>query len=246
MNRKSERQPLRHPRLLESLYGIAWKFGARFAAPKGAHRSIFGRIYADNAWGSAESRSGPGSTRERGAELHPALIELLNRHSITSMLDAPCGDFNWLPGATAGLASYIGVDIVDELIETNQQKHGDGRHRFLCRDLTRDPLPKADLILCRDALIHFSFSDIWSALANFRRCGSQFLLATTFVDLARNVDIPTGGWRPLNLQADPFRLPEPIALIDDIPRGNLAPDKRLGLWKVESLPVDAARWTKAR
>jgi hypothetical protein len=225
---------------VEAVYGIAWKLGARFAAPKAAHRAIFQGIYATNAWGSSESRSGPGSTRARGAELRLALLDLLARHSVATLLDAPCGDFNWIGDATSGLTSYLGVDIVQELVSENNARYGDERHQFLCCDLTRDPLPKADLILCRDALVHFSFADVWSALANFKRSGSEFLLTTSFIDLARNDDVRTGGWRPLNLQAEPFRFPEPLAVIEDIPRGNVAPDKRLCLWKVASLTVDEA------
>jgi hypothetical protein len=234
---------VRNRNLAETVYGIAWKLGARFAASKAAHRAIFQRIYRTNAWQSSESRSGPGSTRERGAELRPALLDLLASHNVATLLDAPCGDFNWIGDATSGLTSYLGVDIVEELVSANEARYGDDRHHFLCRDLTRDPLPKADLILCRDALVHFSFADIWSALANFKRSGSEFLLTTSFIDLERNDDIRTGGWRPLNLQSEPFRFPEPIAEIEDIPRGNVAPGKRLCLWRVASLPMGQAALT---
>ena len=227
---------IRNLSLTETIYAIAWKLGARFHAPKAAHQRIFHRIYATNAWGDPESRSGPGSTRARGEELRPALLELMTRHSVTRLLDAPCGDFNWIRELTAGLTSYVGVDIVEELVTENNARYGDARHQFLWRDLTRDPLSRADLILCRDALIHFSFSDIFAALANFKRSGSELLLTTSFIDHPQNEEIRTGGWRPLNLQAEPFRFPEPIAVIDDIPSGNVAPGKRLCLWKIASLP----------
>jgi hypothetical protein len=239
-------RPVRTRNLAETVYEIVWKLGARFAAPKAAHRAIFRRIYTTNAWQNSESRSGPGSTRARGAELRPALLDLLARHSVATLLDAPCGDFNCIREATSGLSFYIGFYIVVELLSGNDARHGDDRHRFLCRDLTRDALAKADLILSRDALVHFSFSDIWSALANFKRSGSELLLTTSFIDLERNDDIRTGGWRPVNLQAEPFRFPEPIAVIEDIPHGNVAPGKRLCLWKVALLPVDAATGRKAK
>jgi hypothetical protein len=227
---------MRNRSLAEMRYEIAWRLGARFTAPKAVQQAIFQRIYATNAWQDPESRSGSGSTRARGAELRPALVELLAKHSVATLLDAPCGDFNWIGDATSGLTAYTGVDIVEELISANDARYGGHRHQFLCRDLTRDPLPKVDLILCRDALVHFSFSDIRSALANFKRSGSEFLLTTSFIDVLRNDDIPTGGWRPLNLQAEPFRFPEPLAAIEDIPRGNVAPGKRLCLWRMATLP----------
>lgn len=226
--------------IVETAYALAWKLGVRVAAPKAAHQAIFTRIYETNDWGDAESRSGPGSTRRRGAEIRPALVDLLARYSVSTLLDAPCGDFNWIRDVTPGaVASYIGVDIVEELIAENNARYGDERHRFLCRDLTRDPLPRADLILCRDALIHFSFADIRLALANFQRSGSEFLLTTSFIDVARNEDIRTGGWRPLNLQAGPFRFPEPLEVLDDIPTATVAPGKRLCLWRLASIDVDA-------
>src|SRR5688500_10229600 len=39
----------------EIVYGIAWKLGARFGAPKPLQRAIFQRIFATNAWGDSES-----------------------------------------------------------------------------------------------------------------------------------------------------------------------------------------------
>ena len=219
--------------LIETLIAVAHKLGVRIAAPRAAHHAIFTRIYRSNEWDDPESRSGPGSTRARGAGLRPALAELLARHSIATLLDAPCGDFNWIRDLTAEVPiSYTGVDIVEELIRDNIRRYADERHRFFCRDLTRDLLPKADLILCRDALVHFSFADIHAALANFKRSGSKYLLATSFIDLQCNEDIRTGGWRPLNLQAEPFLLPAPIESIPDTPPAGIAPGKRLCLWEL--------------
>lgn len=223
--------------LLEATYAILWKLGLRLPAPKAAHRVIFERIYSTNEWGSPESRSGPGSTRARGAELRQPLLDLLARHRIATLLDVPCGDFNWLREMTFGLSSYVGVDIVEDLVANNTDLYGDQRHSFLCRDFTRDPLPKADLILCRDALIHLSFADIWCALENFKRSSSQFLLTTSFIDLQHNQDTRTGGWRPLNLQSHPFGFPKPVDVVEDVPAGDIAPGKRLCLWRIATLPM---------
>ena len=61
-------------------------------------------------------------------------------------------------------------------------------------DITRDRLPRVDLILCRDVLPHLSFADIARAVDNFKRSGATWLLTNTFVDRPRNDDIPTGAW----------------------------------------------------
>ena len=221
-------------RLCEIAYAAAWRLGASPRASTGVQRTIFTRIHDQNLWRDPESRSGPGSTAARGASLRPALIDLLDRQGVKTLLDAPCGDFHWMRDVMEGLdVTYIGVDIVASLVAGNQAAYGKPGRQFACLDLTRDPLPRADLILCRDALVHLSFADIAAALRNFRDSGSRLLLTTTFIDTARNEDIRTGGWRRLNLQLEPFGFPEPIATIEDLPAGGIAPGKRLALWELQ-------------
>ena len=47
------------------------------------------------------------------------------------------------------LEQYIGVDIIPELIARNQSLYGNERTRFVLLDLTRDELPRVDVILSR-------------------------------------------------------------------------------------------------
>jgi hypothetical protein len=129
---------------------------------------------------------------------------------------------------------YIGADIVGELVERNAREFGSARRRFVRLDLTTDNLPRVDLVLCRDALVHFSYAHIWSAIENIKRSGAEYLLTTTFVD-RRNKNIPTGGWRRLNLEAPPFSFPQPLELIDEQCQPRCA-EKHLALWRVRDLP----------
>lgn len=225
--------------LPEVLHAILWKLGFRVRASKTVQQSIFTRVYEQYEWGTGESRSGPGSTRARGADFRSDLVDLLSRFNVSSILDAPCGDFNWMRDLiTAQRISYVGVDIVEDLIATNRQRFSSASCRFECGDLTRDPLPKADLIFCRDCLVHLSDADIRAAINNFKQSGSRYLLTTSFVDVQINVDVRTGGFRALNLQAAPFAFPDPLAFIDDVPV-TLQPiyrRKRLCLWELESVP----------
>jgi SAM-dependent methyltransferase len=205
----------------------------------GGPRAVFTRVYRRNVWGDAESVSGPGSTAARGEAFRGEIIDLLRRLDARVLLDAPCGDFNWIAEVADAVPQYVGVDVVPELIERVRAVHGNARRTFICADLVRDPLPRADVILCRDALVHFSFSEIRAALANFRRSGATYLLTTTFVDAPRNADIRTGaGWRDLNLQEPPFAFPPPLELIDErCPAyGGVNRSKHLGLWRLDTLP----------
>jgi len=202
--------------------------------PRWYHRRVFTGIFRGNAWGSEESVSGPGSTRARGASFSDDIIALLRSLQVRTLLDAPCGDFNWIGAVADSIERYVGVDIVDELIARNVQQHTNERRTFLCADFTRDALPRADVILCRDALVHFSFADGHAALRNFRRSGARYLLATTFIGHERNANCRTGSWRMLNMERAPFRFPPALALIDErrVMDDGRDSGKRLGLWEI--------------
>ena len=191
----------------------------------------FSEIYRDNLWGDSESVSGRGSTLGRTVTIRSALPELLRSIGAKSLLDAPCGDFNWMRLVDLGEIRYTGVDVVTELIIRNRRLYGGPGRDFVVADVIRDQLAKSDAILCRDCFIHLSFRDIQRTLTNFKRSGSQFLLATTHVDIVENTDVRTGGWRSINLQTAPFNFPQPLELlVEDAELG-----KCLGLWRLSDI-----------
>jgi hypothetical protein len=209
------------------------------AAGSGRMEATFSRIYEQNVWANAESVSGPGSTIARAAEFIDDLVALLKHLDTRVLLDAACGDFNWAGPVADAVEQYIGLDVVSDLIVRNQHASAGVRRRFMRADLTADPLPQADVILCRDCLVHFSFQDIVRALHNFQHSGSRYVLTTTFIGRGANDDIATGAWRPLDLQAPPFALPLPLAVVDEkcMHTGGIYRDKRLALWTLAALPT---------
>jgi SAM-dependent methyltransferase len=200
------------------------------------HRKVFGRIYGQRTWGNEETVSGPGSGIERTAELREVLPRLFEELRVETLLDAGCGDFHWLRLAELPIKSYIGVEVVPQLVTELEASHGSTMRSFRAADITRDRLPTADLVLCRDVLIHFPDRDVLRAIENFAR-SARWLLTTTFVDRERNDPIELGDWRTLNLQVRPFDFPPPLRLIDDVPLidRELYLDKRLALWELSGL-----------
>jgi glycosyltransferase involved in cell wall biosynthesis len=203
--------------------------------------NVFEEIYQTNAWGNSESHSGHGSSARATRFLRTALSQLLSDLGVKSMLDVPCGDFNWMRLLDLPI-DYFGADIVPQLIEQNQKRYSRPGRAFAILDATKDPLPKADLVFARDLLVHLCEKDIWSALKNLANSGAKYLVATTFTSRNKNVDIETGQWRPLNLQRPPFSFPAPIRLINERCEegGRLWADKCLGVWKVSDLQAGAA------
>jgi SAM-dependent methyltransferase len=194
----------------------------------------FERIHAKNHWGAAESVSGDGSTIAATAQIRAALPNLLKELEVRTILDAPCGDFNWmrlLLTDTPTIERYVGMDIVPSLIERNQSAYASDTVSFEHGDITISPLPTVDLIINRDCLLHLSFKDALAALKNFKKSGSKYLLTNTYTQIMKNQDIPSGRWRFINLELEPYRLPPPLKTIDD---GD-AQGKCMGLWKLQDL-----------
>lgn len=199
--------------------------------------STFAPFYEKNRWGDDESVSGPGSSLERTVKLRGELPILLQELGARTLLDAPCGDFNWMKDTPLGVEQYIGADIIPDLIARNQQLYGNDQTQFLLLDLTRDKLPRADVILCRDCLIHFSYRHIAAAIKNFKRSGSTYLLTNSYPMWRRNEDIRTGSFRPLNLTLAPLNFPPPLKQIHEkLPEEEARFfGKILGVWKLSHL-----------
>ena len=195
----------------------------------------FTKIYDQNMWGDTESISGALSSMEGAAPIRAKLAGFLEGLEVGTFLDVPCGDFNWMDQLELPIKEYIGADIVKAMIEDNQKKFGSEDRHFIYLDMMNEELPEADLIFCRECFIHFSNHDIVKTLENFKRSDAEYLLTTTHPELKKNIDIGTGFWRPINLQAAPFNLPPPLKLLTEYAHTNGVLGKSMGLWRIADL-----------
>lgn len=201
-------------------------------------RDTFRRIYQHNEWGSDESVSGRGSTLKATEDLRRSIRIIVDKLEIETIVDAACGDAGWWHEMVFDhRVRYLGVDIVPELVEQNKAWYGEfGSRRqttdqFAVMDITRDPLPPADLIFARDVLVHFSNADVTKALVNVKNSHAKYFMATTFPEHENSGDMKTGEWRPLNLE-QMWGLGKPIEVINEfcgIP-GYL--DKSMAIWRL--------------
>lgn len=199
--------------------------------------ATFRDIHRRNHWAATASPSGLGAGSEQTTLLRKTLPGFLRRLGVETLLDLPCGDFGWMRLVELPVRSYIGADLLSELIQPLQATHGDSQRRFVVLDLIVDELPRADLILCRDCLVHLSFGDIRRAVTNVLAADLRYLLTTTFPATERNEDIVTGDWRPLNLERAPFNFPAPTAVLNEgcTEADGAFADKSLGLWRTGDL-----------
>ena len=215
-----------------------WPKGQDAADPAFRDRAleeVFGHIYRQNLWQGTATCSGKGSDLASTIAIRAALPSLLCELGVETLLDAPCGDVLWLARIeNLGLRHYIGVDIVAEILAANIAKGlilGAATTTFARLNMTAEPLPAADMVLCRDGLVHMPVRDVASSLVNVRASGARFLLTTTYPAACENLEIDPGWWRPLNLEKAPFALPPPKLAFADGEDG-----KFLALWRAVDLP----------
>lgn len=194
----------------------------------------FSHIYRTGVWQSTPDApsSGAGSHPAVAGRLGRELPALVNKLGVSHFLDIGCGDFSWMRDVELG-CRYTGADIVPSVIERNTEQFGRPDRQFLTLNATVDPLPGADMALCREVLFHLSFADARALLENVRRSGIKWFLATTDNVTRFNADIESGDFRVLNLSVAPFRFPEPeLRLGDDV----LVPGRSVAVWRVDRLP----------
>jgi hypothetical protein len=199
---------------------------------------IFTQIYRQNGWFHPETVSGSGSAIFNTVSIREELPILIRELGVRTLCDIPCGDCNWIRELSLDIDLYVGADVVREIIDLHQRRSGGERRRFYHWDITHDPLPAFDLVLCRDCLVHFSLEDARKAVGNIVRSRSRFLVTTTYPSLRTNEEIATGDWRPVNLEREPFCFPPPLRLIREhqIWQAEVYTDKSLGVWRIEELP----------
>ncbi len=174
--------------------------------------------------GLPETACGYGSTLAATERLRVSLPALLAVLEIRSLLDAPCGDLNWISRTDLGRVTYIGVDASEQNLATGRQRAPKMPTARL--DVLFDPLPRMDAVLCRDFLQHLPDQMVQVALANIMASGARWLLATSHeADENEDIERP-GDFRPLNLKIAPHGLGEPVEAIED------GPGRIIGVWRL--------------
>ncbi len=131
---------------------------------------VFTDIYLRGRWGGAEGEfsSGSGShddaiVRQYVAAVRPWL-ESINSRGLTCV-DLGCGDFNVGKQLADLCGSYVGVDIVQPLIDRHQANFSNDRVAFKRLNLVEDPPPPGDVCFLRQVLQHLSNHQIAAILA---------------------------------------------------------------------------------
>lgn len=148
-----------------------------------------------------------------------ALIErTIEEFSVKTMIDIGCGDFHWMSAVDLHGIAYLGLDVLDVLIENNRRQYS--HRQFDKFNLVTQVPPPADLLFCRDLLGHLPNELAKEALGNLLQSRSHYLAITTNDDLTENVELPLSkglgvwGWRRLNVEKPPYNLRKKVVLAE--------------------------------
>jgi len=142
-------------------------------------RDVFTEIYRKEKWGGKKDRfcSGSGSTLETITEPYIDMVIrfLMSIGRDKTIVDLGCGDMDLGKRFVNYCETYIGVDVVPDLIENHKRQTWGSNVRFQCLDIINDPLPEADICFLRQVLQHLSNEEIAKILPKLEKYKVVFI-----------------------------------------------------------------------
>lgn len=167
-------------------------------------RITFGRIYNSGGWSGLGS--GPGSSARYNRPFLELLSDFTKKADIRSIVDYGCGDWAMFSEFQFGQVDYLGIDIVDSVIEANRKRYSGPCVEFRPARPLAEETCSADLLLMKDVLLHLPNSQCIEFLNYARR---RFRFGIFINDMRSheaevNEEIELGGYRPVDITKPPF------------------------------------------
>ena len=179
----------------------------------GDGRAVFEWIYDRGGWSGLGS--GPGSSARYNRPFLNFLSNFARKADIRSIVDYGCGDWTMFSEYQFGNIDYLGIDIVDSVVEANRNRYsGPGIEFRLARPLAGETC-SADLLLMKDVMIHLPNGHCAEFLDYAR---NRFRFGIFVNDMRSheagvNEDIRMGGYRPIDITKPPFNWPARTLLV---------------------------------
>lgn len=155
------------------------------------------QIYDQNLWGGLQNQFYSGDGSYASYIVTPYLdgvIKFMKKlETPITILDLGCGDFNIGKQLLPFSDTYIAVDIAQNVIDFNKKMHTQDNVDFLCLDISKDTLPKADVVIVRQVLQHLSNTEVQRILNKLS--AYKYILLTEHIPVGEfipNKDIISG------------------------------------------------------
>ena len=167
----------------------------------------FTKIYDIVYWGNKNHTSGWGSVRKNAIPYLEYLQNFIDtKEGIKTIVDLGCGNWELMQHINIPQhINYLGVDIVDSVIEDNIKKYSKENIKFeSVNDVAELKKYKADLLIIKDVMLCWDNKTIQYFIKEILPNFKYAILVNYYDPNQENRDIDTGDLRPLNLEAAPF------------------------------------------
>ena len=161
-------------------------------------------------FGDGEFICGGGSTIRCAEKIMSFIKQVIAYYDVSTVNDAGCGNQNWIHRCVD--CEYRGFDKYEWPNSTQI-------------DISKEAMPKADLIICRHVLIHMPYHEVESALKLFSESAPLLMASTYAEDDMRKIKPAVPSTIGVRMDLTKW-IGEPLAITDD------CDDSRLGLWEL--------------
>ena len=127
-------------------------------------KAVMNQVYDLKLWGGKafDFYSGTGSHNPKIINPYINTVTAFLESFSTPLVlcDLGCGDFNVGKHLAKSAKKYIGIDIVENLIDRNKKLYKANNLEFYCLDIAKDELPAGDCAILRQVLQHLSNTEI--------------------------------------------------------------------------------------
>ena len=124
--------------------------------------NIFSKIYNDSYWGKG---SGDGSDPKKVVKYISLIEDFIKRNKLNSVVDLGCGDWQFSNLIKFNNINYLGIDVVESVVENNNKKYSTDNITFE-KLKSYNEIPKADLLLVKDVLQHLPQEEVKKIIDN--------------------------------------------------------------------------------
>jgi SAM-dependent methyltransferase len=164
-------------------------------------KNVFTNIYEKELWGKGRG-SGTGSSLRTTKKYIPFLEEFLKDNNIKSVIDYGCGDWQFSQHINWGDIDYLGLDIVDFVIENNKKQFPN--YSFISDTDVFKYLDGRELIIIKDVIMHWPDKEIETFLDKLTTYNIWILLVNSSGKQPLKRRLKLGGFS--HLEYDKFPL----------------------------------------
>lgn len=175
---------------------------------------IFSHMYEKNLFKGGGS--GYGSKPCHARPYLKFLQKHLTKTNIKTIADLGCGDWQLMSQIKIPTATYYtGFDIAKSVIDANTKNYKKKNITFChIHSLEDFQSQKADLLLIKDVMQHWPNKKIQFFIENILPNFKYALITNDYCTKDVNHNVPSGGYRPIDLEAAPFNVKGLKVLLD--------------------------------